>query len=1323
MAVGTTNRITLRIGVVFDKAGLEVEASKVRKQLDGKMADSTKQQTKALKDQQKALTKRNGEMKKEKSILAELGAGWNKMVANFLKFTVVAGISMAVTVSLKQMKDLIFELDTAMTNLSIVTGATASELAMVDAQATKLTTSLGALKGEVINSITEFARAGFDLADAMLLTERATMAANVGFTELDRITTFLIAGLKSFKLEAEDSVRVLDVLFRVANVTAIDLEGIGEAFLRSANTLKVAGATLEESASLIAAANESIQDPAKVGTALKTIASRLRGVGDEGEVVPTLAKDFEAVGIAIQNADGSFRNIYDVFEEFSEVYKNLDDLTKESLLEKLAGKRQKNIMIGLLENFDVAQMALEEAMNSAGAVALANEKYLDSLEGKTKILTETWGQFLRQLADSEGLKLLIDLLTAAIQGITFLTNGIPGLVVALAGLTYTFTAFGAALALGTGGLNLILPAIAGVIGLVSGANGLNSVFGMATETADQLSIKILELNSTMASHEEKIKKLIALGDDRTDAEDKLLEVLQKKLDIERELAKVANISLANKLVEDAEKSTKAMGEILSQYEALTGDDLLGESEQAIDDATKKLQGFETDLLTYQGRLLEVMSTTEDGSEANILATNAYDDLTDAIARVNKVQESLGFTIRENVVESEDLITEQERLAIALYEVERLLATAPSDYQLLSDAMTQMKDNGYLTQDMLDSIKERFPELVTETGLAKNAFITMAQGFMDASKQSLTATLHDLRIESLAIQKRIMMYRNAEADIAKLTDPFGTRARIGQDAVAGGILISSAEKDLKDINNLLAEVRNADKIITGIDKTREDAAKKKAEKVETPLTALEKKLRDVTQEIALLDKEMARSEGVEEQIRINNLLLAKYKEQKSAIEAVRDEYIKNNQGLAKNTAEYDDYIDQLYKFALQIEDVTNSMFNLTSANSQMRKEMSQSVNDLRELMTKMIEQELKDEISKYKDLIDLAKEQLDIKLKQLDAEKDLADFAKSRLEKEKSLSKIVSKMDSLRAAASQGDMKAINELNQLEEERIAAQESIDSLINEKSFELRKENLQNQFDEFEATQQKEIDTIERNLNDASYLLERANDYMTDYLSGNMDSLYQNLVDWNSVYGTGFEADVISKWEQAIKLVQEFNSLSASGGAGFNFADYGQQNSYEDSVIEAMNKNRSLWKSADADMRKALNEKNIALGKTIGYSYKDDGNYYSDKDGSKLMFDNGGYKPKGVTGYMAEGVEEWVLKDGQIQAMQEMAIESMLNRIGLRSPSLGNASGNMGDVNIYIESVTDNNVARIERSIKETVKEVSQGQLDAFKSRGYVPSVKIR
>ena len=57
------------------------------------------------------------------------------------------------------------------------------------------------------------------------------------------------------------------------------------------------------------------------------------------------------------------------------------------------------------------------------------------------------------------------------------------------------------------------------------------------------------------------------------------------------------------------------------------------------------------------------------------------------------------------------------------------------------------------------------------------------------------------------------------------------------------------------------------------------------------------------------------------------------------------------------------------------------------------------------------------------------------------------------------------MSSLRSAASQGDQRAINELAKLEEERANKQEELDKLINDRSYELKKEGLQDQYEAYE------------------------------------------------------------------------------------------------------------------------------------------------------------------------------------------------------------------------------------------------------------------
>ena len=65
------------------------------------------------------------------------------------------------------------------------------------------------------------------------------------------------------------------------NNFAITSAGIGDALQRSASALYAAGNTIDESIALVTAANSVIQNPEQVGTALKTLSLRIRGVKTE----------------------------------------------------------------------------------------------------------------------------------------------------------------------------------------------------------------------------------------------------------------------------------------------------------------------------------------------------------------------------------------------------------------------------------------------------------------------------------------------------------------------------------------------------------------------------------------------------------------------------------------------------------------------------------------------------------------------------------------------------------------------------------------------------------------------------------------------------------------------------------------------------------------------------------------------------------------------------------------------------------------------------------------------------------------------------------
>ena len=61
------------------------------------------------------------------------------------------------------------------------------------------------------------------------------------------------------------------------NNFAISSQGIGEALMRSAAALAQANNDLDKSIALVTAANNVVQDPQVVGTALRTVSMRIRG--------------------------------------------------------------------------------------------------------------------------------------------------------------------------------------------------------------------------------------------------------------------------------------------------------------------------------------------------------------------------------------------------------------------------------------------------------------------------------------------------------------------------------------------------------------------------------------------------------------------------------------------------------------------------------------------------------------------------------------------------------------------------------------------------------------------------------------------------------------------------------------------------------------------------------------------------------------------------------------------------------------------------------------------------------------------------------------
>ena len=381
---------------------------------------------------------------------------------------------------IRQMVENVRELDAAMTELRKVTNETEASYRKFFNEASERAKRLGATFADTINATADFARLGYSLNEAADLADAALVYKNVGdgISDISDASSSVISTMKAFNIEASNAMSIVDKFNEVGNNFAISSAGVGDALLRSASSLAAANNTLDESIALVTAANNVIQNPDKVGTALKTVSMFLRAakteVEEAGESTEGMAESVSELRgellmltngrVDIQIDADTFKSTYQILKELSMVWEDLTDITQANILEKLGGKRNSNVVMALLSNFETAEEVLKTAADSAGSALAENEKYIDSINGKIARFQASFEDLSSAVIDSGFVKGVIDFGTSVIDGLTIITEKLGALPTLIGAITAAATVYS-----GTknGGNSL------GLFGLVNGGIGFD----------------------------------------------------------------------------------------------------------------------------------------------------------------------------------------------------------------------------------------------------------------------------------------------------------------------------------------------------------------------------------------------------------------------------------------------------------------------------------------------------------------------------------------------------------------------------------------------------------------------------------------------------------------------------------------------------------------------------------------------------------------------------------------------------------------------------------------------------------------------------------
>lgn len=336
----------------------------------------------------------------------------------------------------------VVEIDTAMTELRKVSEYAGKSLEEYMGRAAEQAQKLGVSISDYVNSTADWKRLGYSDEDAENLATYSTLLRNVGdgIDDVNTSSSYLISTLQGFGLLADQAEDVVNKIDAVANTQPVTANDLGEILTRSSAAMSAANNTLEETIALGTAANAVIQDADTVGTTLKSLSMYLRAAKSDAEnagievdgmanSVSELRSELKSLtGVDIMLDSKNFKSTYQVMKELSQVWSGLSDVTQANVTEMIGGKRNANAVSAILNNFDVAESAMESAANSANVAWEENEKYLDSIQGRLAQLDASFQALSQDVLSSDLVKGGVSFLTSIVKlldKIINLTGALP----------------------------------------------------------------------------------------------------------------------------------------------------------------------------------------------------------------------------------------------------------------------------------------------------------------------------------------------------------------------------------------------------------------------------------------------------------------------------------------------------------------------------------------------------------------------------------------------------------------------------------------------------------------------------------------------------------------------------------------------------------------------------------------------------------------------------------------------------------------------------------------------------------------------------------
>src|SRR6185436_11019514 len=239
-------------------------------------------------------------------------------------------------------------------------GSLSGKFDQIAKSAFSLSTAFGVSAVEAANTIKTYVQAGYSLSKASELAELSLLGVRASTLEAGQSVEFLLSATKQFHLEGADLAKALDSLVNVEGVSAVEAKDVAEAFSTAGNSFAQFARSIDDSIGLISALREQTRKSgSEIGTFFKTLQARIFAAGESRSAL-------ESLGVSVQNLDGTLRPTLDVLNDLKTSFEGMTEAEQANAAKAIAGVRQFESLIGVVNSLDRANQLSTLSSQSAG---------------------------------------------------------------------------------------------------------------------------------------------------------------------------------------------------------------------------------------------------------------------------------------------------------------------------------------------------------------------------------------------------------------------------------------------------------------------------------------------------------------------------------------------------------------------------------------------------------------------------------------------------------------------------------------------------------------------------------------------------------------------------------------------------------------------------------------------------------------------------------------------------------------------------------------------------------------------------------------------